>query len=685
MSSPTLTLIMIIKNESKIIERCLNSIKDFVDHIVISDTGSTDNTVEIVENYLSNNNIKGKVYRDQWKNFGYNRSKSLTNGQEWLDEQKIEKSTNYFITIDADMLVVFKNFNKNQLLEKQGWSIIQMNNSIKYYNMRLFRSDMPYKCIGVTHEYWGCDGRPSEGKLESIYIDDRGDGGCKSDKFTRDITLLTKGLEDEPNNHRYYFYLAQSYGDSGDFENAIKWYKKRVEAGGWYEETFISHKRIGELYMELKQEENAIFHWLKAYEVIPQRSETLYKLANHYRNKGNNHTSLMFVKQGLSIPYPKDLVLFLEYPVYDYRFIEELSIIGYYTNKKHEGLLACQYLLFNKEVPDSIKQNATSNLFFYMNKISENKRTTKKLEFKLDDPYIASSPCLVYDNSSKKYKGVVRGVNYSIDDNFTYHIRDPRNLVKTKNYWTEFSEDYSIEKLYEINTITTPVRDSHIKGFEDIRMCYVNDKLYGLAVHWEYGANNHPSVILLHFNLYEDKYVIDKAIPITYNNHICQKNWTLFSEDGKLYAIYSNNPLTILEINTENGDYNIYNIPNKQAKSEFSEYNLGDIRGSANPIKMISGDWLVLVHEVMHKYNTRKYYHRFLRYSKNWNLLEVSEPFYFNTLFVEFSLSIMYDFSENNIIICHSTRDNTAELLKIKYGSIPWLPKDIKKYILNNL
>ena len=63
---------------------------------------------------------------------------------------------------------------------------------------------------------------------------------------------------------------------------------------------------------KLKQEENAIFYWLKAYENIPQRSETIYKLANHYRNKSNNNTSLMFIKQGLSIPYPNDLVLFLE-------------------------------------------------------------------------------------------------------------------------------------------------------------------------------------------------------------------------------------------------------------------------------------------------------------------------------------------------------------------------------------
>jgi len=81
-----LGLVMIVKNESKIIKRCLESIKKIIDFIVISDTGSTDQTIEIIDEYISTNLIPGKVYKDEWKNFGYNRSKSITNTQEWLKE-----------------------------------------------------------------------------------------------------------------------------------------------------------------------------------------------------------------------------------------------------------------------------------------------------------------------------------------------------------------------------------------------------------------------------------------------------------------------------------------------------------------------------------------------------------------------------------------------------------------------
>jgi len=174
----------------------------------------------------------------------------------------------------------------------------------------------------------------------------------------------------------------------------------------------------------------------------------------------------------------------------------------------------------------------------------------------------------------------------------------------------------------------------------------------------------------------DSKYTINKGFPITYNDNICQKNWTLFNEGSKMYALYSHHPLTILEIDTENGNY-------KVIKEQYSEYNLRDVRGSANPIRITSDkSWLVLVHEVIHK-NTRKYYHRFLRYSDNWELLDVSEPFYFKELFVEFSLSIMYD--NNDIMILYSSRDNTTEMMTVDYSSIPWLPKDIKKFLIEKL
>lgn len=668
----TLTLIMIVKNESFIIKRCLDSIKEYIDYIVISDTGSTDNTVNIIKQYLLDNFIKGKVYEDQWINFGFNRTKSLTNAQQWLDEEKIEKLTNYFITIDADMIIKFNNFKKSDLISYDSLKIYQYNNFIKYDNVRIFKSNLPFKSIGVTHEYWSCVTPHKQGKIESIIIEDKGDGGCKTNKFERDIKFLIQGIEDEPDNQRYYFYLAESYGNIGDFENAIKWYKKRIEKGGWVEELFISHKKIGELYMSKNDQANAIYHWILGYELLPQRSETLYKICNYYRNIGKNNASMLYLKQGIKIKYPNHLSLFLEYPVYHYKFIEELSIIGYYTNYKKEGMLACQYLLFNDNISDLLRNRTRLNSIFYMNPLISLSFFHKKLNLETRNPYLSSSACLFLENNS--YKGIIRAVNYSISDNFIYQIRDDKNRVSTINYWIELDMNYDIISFYEIDTNIKKIRQSLISGLEDIRLCKIDEIIYGLAVDFEHCRNDMPSILLIHFEKIDNKYVINKFYPITYNDHLIQKNWTLFTENKKLYAIYSHHPLIILEINPTKGNYIVI-------KDKYSEYNLKDIRGSSNPIR-VDNEWLILMHEVVEK-DKRKYYHRFLKYSNDWELIEISEPFYFKNLFIEFSLSIINN--NKNIDILYSTRDNTTEIMSIEYSKIPWMPKDIKKYLIENL
>jgi hypothetical protein len=72
-----LIFLTMIKNESSIIQRCLNSAAKICDAICVCDTGSTDNTVEIVNEYFKGVKIPGKVYTQPWKNFGHNRSESF--------------------------------------------------------------------------------------------------------------------------------------------------------------------------------------------------------------------------------------------------------------------------------------------------------------------------------------------------------------------------------------------------------------------------------------------------------------------------------------------------------------------------------------------------------------------------------------------------------------------------------
>ena len=209
--------------------------------------------------------------------------------------------------------------------------LLQKNTSLAYYNTRLVQASMPWECVGVTHEYWACKAPIQEAQLETLWIDDHDDGGSKSDKFERDIKLLTEGLKDEPDNVRYMFYLAQSYKCLRKFDEAIRWYNARIEKGGWKEEIWYSKFMIGEIYEDIEFWDQALHSYLAAYEHNPDRAEPLQKIATSLSYQRTRIAlAYLFAKQGSRIPYPKDQLLFISYPVYDYQFDEEISIAAYY-------------------------------------------------------------------------------------------------------------------------------------------------------------------------------------------------------------------------------------------------------------------------------------------------------------------------------------------------------------------
>jgi len=438
--------------------------------------------------------------------------------------------------------------------------------------------------------------------------------------------------------------------------------------------------------MRKGEKEKAVAEWINAYEKLPERSETLCQIVQHYRVHGKYHACLLFLKQALDIPYPKHLLLFIEHPVYLYKLLEEFSIIAYYIDKKKEGGMIGQFLLLCPTIPSFVKDNIHFNSFFYMEPLSEIATILSHhiLCIPTDEPYKSSSACFIVTCDESGYEGVVRSVNYSMNDRFEYTVRDIEKIVRTKNYWIEMDKKYQTKRLYEIKCVYDdhPLRDAHIKGFEDVRICRVGNDMYGIGVHWEYGVHNHPSVVLLSFvkDHNNDEYTIDRIKPITYNDTICQKNWVLFSENEKLYAIYSHHPLVIIQLDTT------FNGNDIIVSEKYSPYDLSRVRGSTIPVQ-IGNDWLMIVHDVIHKNNSRKYFNRFLRYDKDWNVLGISEPFYFKQFYVEFTLSVMYDKEKETIIIPYSTCDNTTECVEIDYHSIKWIPLSIdpREWLLQRL
>jgi len=365
---------MIVKNESRIIERCLNAAQ-WVDGVVISDTGSTDNTVELIETWLKTNDKMGAVVHNEWKNFGHNRTVAMEEGRKWCKEVGgLDLSEVYFVMIDADMVFPAITL-RDQIHEADMWDVRQQNAAIVYNNLRVVRASLDVVCKCPTHEYYDILTKNATRKTYTdVIIEDIGDGGAKSDKIERDIRMLKEGLVEEPDNCRYWFYLANTYRDAGDLTNAIIAYNRRIEIGAWFEENYCAHLYKGDCHKMLGQDKEAVAVWLDAYQLDPMRGEALWRLAVHYRVKAKHQIAMLFVEKGMKMELPTERVLFIEKQVYDYQFLYEMCICGYYANDKTRGRLACKMLLDKTTIPPGIRESVTRNMEFY----NEFKGTTEE-------------------------------------------------------------------------------------------------------------------------------------------------------------------------------------------------------------------------------------------------------------------------------------------------------------------
>jgi glycosyltransferase involved in cell wall biosynthesis len=349
---------MIVKDESHIIHEVLESTLALIDTYMILDTGSTDNTVQIIKDFYEKAGITGEVVEGEWKGFGTSRSEALK-----LCDGKMD----YILMIDADDLMNFPPGCKEFLAGMLGQHnpnacIIQIKRgSINYSRTQIFKANDDWRYVGVLHEYPTNDKK--DNKLiklpDELYMTGRTLGNRskqEGNKYLKDAEVLLKEHEKEPENERTVFYLAQSYRDGGNIPEAIRWYKKRVDMGKWKEEQCVAAMNLARLLQDKE------WAW-RSHEMNPQRNESLVWYVTYCRSKNLfTHELLAMIAYATTITKPSDSVLFVENDIYDWRMWDELAIVSFHVGRKDISKQANARLLSENKFPPSERQRIEHNM-----------------------------------------------------------------------------------------------------------------------------------------------------------------------------------------------------------------------------------------------------------------------------------------------------------------------------------
>ena len=670
---------MIVKNESKIIERLMLSVLPLIDSYCICDTGSTDNTIELIETFFEKHNIPGKIVTEPFQDFGYNRTFALKACNGLAD-------ADYLLLMDADMkLRINPALNIAELKESltQGaYYIYQGSDTFFYKNVRILRNDPEYSYWGVTHEFVKTPQGTVYVEIDRarLFIDDIGDGGAKADKFERDVKLLLKGLEENPGNDRYTFYLANSYRDAGMSKEAIERYQERIKIGGWHEEIWHSHYSIGKCYEKMGDMPNAINAWLEAYQFYPNRIENLYRIVHYYRSTGKNTLACSFyemAKEELVKNTTQDH-LFLEKEVYDFKLDYEFTVLAYYRNpNKLDVVAACMKVMFHPHAPENLTKNVLSNYKFYSPKLADfglqrdNMNILKKIgnTLNIDSSLISSTPSICIDPLVKSRLIVnLRYVNYRIGDKGEYI--NQTNIV-TKNIVAYIDISKKVWRLEsETELKYNPSYDNLYVGLEDVRIMGHTGKLY-------FNANRglgQGNMVIEHglINL-KSRSTLSHIVEID-GQHGIEKNWVMLQDaERELKMIYGWHPLKIgkivdhpeSKIDDKNNPVKKFMVTNEIKTPPFFKW----LRGSTNGQRV--GDEIWFICHVVSYEDRRYYYHIFVALDvKTMELKRYSRIFTFEKEKVEYTLGFVYLEQSRELLIGYSLMDRETKYMTISRDKV---------------
>lgn len=272
----SLSLCMIVKNEEKNLENCLNSVKNIVDEIIIVDTGSIDKTKSIARKYTD------KVYDFVWcddfsKARNYSISKATKDYIIWLDaddivlEKDCKKILDLKENLSTDINYIMMKYQLN--LDENGIP------ALEYYRERIFKNNRKFKFVSPIHETVNVSGNFLRENICIVHTKK------PSNKVSDRNLLIFEKMKKE--NYKFsprdIFYFARELYYNKRYKEAIKYFNEFIDSkDGWIENKISACIDLSNIYLELNDIENYFSSLLKSFKFDKPRAEICCKIGSYF-------------------------------------------------------------------------------------------------------------------------------------------------------------------------------------------------------------------------------------------------------------------------------------------------------------------------------------------------------------------------------------------------------------------
>lgn len=437
-------LCIMVKNGGDQFEQMLTDNLPIIDRWTIMDTGSTDNTKALVEKVLVGKK-KGELIEMPFQNFRDNRNALLDAAGDWCK---------YTLMLD-DTYVVEGNLREFLNIVRgdqfsDSFSIFIKSDDMEYGSNRLLKTYRKIRYLYKIHEVID----PKYNKnviipMKHAYLDDRRFDYMEKrtmDRKDLDLKLLYEELEEDPDNPRTHYYLGQTYNLLGDYENAFKWFKARVEHNntGFIQEKVdaaFEMARIANFRLKRPWEE-CLEYYNRCFELDKTRPEAMYFIGMNHYLKDDFETAFSYLKKAFEIGYPMHCQYSLK-PTLSFYFCPKFITTLSYQLKEYElGYKASQlFLAHNKEDAESYRE------IYSWNKIYQVLLKPIHVEKK---PKIHEKKLLVFiaDGNWKPWNGQTL-VEEGLGGSETYIAEMARHIQKTGHFQVYVFCRCSKEGIYE--------------------------------------------------------------------------------------------------------------------------------------------------------------------------------------------------------------------------------------------